>query len=216
MNEQPRFDADQQDQISADAPARTERLSDLLERLAGEGRERISIRYMAEALEDRSFGAFLIVFALPNLMPLPPGATLLIGVPVLVITWQIAAGREKVWLPSFIADYSFERDSFVRLVERANPWLRRAETWIRPRAWVLGSRTAERLFGLYALLIAIILVIPIPFGNWLPAFAIAVMGAAFAERDGYCLGIGAAIGLLSLTIVMLIVTALGALLAAAF
>lgn len=214
MNEQPHEGL--KAQMTAQRLPRAERLSDVLERLAAGRTERITIRELAEVLQDRSFGAFLLVFALPNLIPLPPGATMILGLPVIVIAWQILAGRDKVWLPTLLADYGIEGERFARIIERAVPLLRRAETWIRPRAWFLSRRPAERLFGLYALIVAIVLVIPIPFGNWLPAFAVAIMGAAFAERDGYCLVLGMLLGLIALSIVALIVAATGALLSAAF
>jgi hypothetical protein len=76
-----------------------EKLSELLERLAREAQERITMREIATALDDRSFGAFLLVFALPNLIPLPPGPTMVLGLPMIFVAWQMVMGYHKVWLP---------------------------------------------------------------------------------------------------------------------
>lgn len=192
------------------------RLSDLLEQLLERAGRRISLGDLAEALNNRSFGAFLVVFALPNLIPLPPGATLILGLPLLFITWQILIGRENIWLPKRIANYSFERSTFATMVTKMGPWLKWSETWVRPRRWPLQSKRAEQLFGVFALFVAIIVVVPIPFGNWLPAFSLAVMGVAHIERDGICLGVGALIGVLSAVVVAIIVLATGVLLSQVF
>lgn len=198
--------------IAASGSRHPEKLSELLERLAREAGERISMREIATALDDRSFGAFLLVFALPNLIPLPPGATMVLGLPMVFVAWQIVIGYDKVWLPRALADYTVDRATFQRMVARVSPWLRRAETWVRPRNWPLSSSIAERLFGVFALFLAIICVLPIPFGNWPPAFAIAILGVAHTERDGNCLAVGLVAGVTSVLVAGLVLATTGALL----
>lgn len=202
--------------IAASGNKHPEKLSDLLERLAREAQERISMREIATALDDRSFGAFLLVFALPNLIPLPPGATMVLGLPMIFVAWQVVIGYPKVWLPRAIADYAIDRATFQRMVAKVSPWLRNAENWVRPRNWPLDGTVRERLFGVFALVLSIICVLPIPFGNWLPALAVAVLGVAHTERDGNCLAVGVLIGFVSIAVATLVITATGALLSMLF
>ncbi|MCY6380044.1 exopolysaccharide biosynthesis protein [Hoeflea prorocentri] len=183
--------------ISVDDHKHTESLSALLNRLADEAGPRVTLRQLAEALDERSFGAFLLVFSIPNLIPLPPGATLVLGLPLIVIAWQIVAGRNKIWLPERLANYSLEKKTLQKIVKRCDPWLKWMEAWVRPRHWPLRSDLTERLFGLYILFLAFIVVVPIPFGNWLPAFAIATIGLAHTEQDGNCLAVGSIIGIIA-------------------
>src|SRR5690606_40005473 len=69
--------------------------------------------------------------------------------------------------------------------------LERLEKFVRPRYWPFPSaRTAERLIGLTALVLATLVTLPIPFGNWFPALACALLGLALSERDGLLLGAG--------------------------
>ena len=189
-----------------------EKLSELLERLARDAGERVSMREIANALDDRSFGAFLLVFAVPNLIPLPPGATMVLGLPMVFVAWQMVMGYQKVWLPRALADYSVDRATFQRMVTRVSPWLRSAENWVRPRNWPLGGALRERLFGIFALILSVTCVLPIPFGNWLPAFAVAILGVAHTERDGNCLALGVLAGVVSVAVAGFVVTATGALL----
>ncbi|SOE09749.1 hypothetical protein SAMN05877838_0724 [Hoeflea halophila] len=196
--------------ITAGTRKHPEKLSELLERLARDAGERVSMREIANALDDRSFGAFLLVFALPNLIPLPPGATMVLGLPMVFVAWQMVIGYQKVWLPRALANYTIDRATFQRMVTRVSPWLRSAENWVRPRNWPLGGPIRERLFGIFALLLGITCVLPIPFGNWLPAFAVAILGVAHTERDGNCLALGALAGVVSFAVAGFVVTATGA------
>lgn len=167
---------------------------------------------IANALNDRSFGAFLLVFALPNLIPLPPGATMVLGLPMVFVAWQMVIGYQKVWLPRTLANYTVDRATFQRMVTRVSPWLRNAETWVRPRNWPLDGPIRERLFGVFSLLLSITCVLPIPFGNWLPAFAVAILGVAHTERDGNCLALGVMAGIVSIVVAGLVLAFTGAVL----
>ncbi|MEM6463953.1 MAG: exopolysaccharide biosynthesis protein [Pseudomonadota bacterium] len=174
-----------------------ESLSELLTRLSENAGPKTTLREIAEALDERSFGAFLLVFSIPNLIPLPPGATLILGLPLIFVAWQIVVGRNKIWLPGPLANYALEKKTLQKIINRSVPWLRRMEAWVRPRNWPLEKPLSERLFGIYTLFLAFIVLIPIPLGNWLPAFAIAAIGIAHTERDGNCLAVGSVIGIIA-------------------
>lgn len=193
----------------ANPPRRSkpEHLSQLLQRLRDATEGPLTVRQLAEALEERSFGAFLVVFAMPNLIPLPPGATLILGLPLVFIGWQMALGRGKLWLPKRVADFTIERTQFEGMIGRVLPWLRWLETIVKPRAWLLDNPLLDRLVSFFVLILGIVVLAPIPFGNWLPAFAIGIIGLARTERDGISLAVGLAIGIVSCVIVALVVMA---------
>lgn len=197
--------------ISAKQQKPPESLSDLLKEIAESMGPRITLREIAEAMDERSFGAFLLVFSIPNLIPLPPGATLILGLPLIFVSWQIVAGRNKIWLPQRLANYTLDKKTLQKIVRRSEPWLKWMEAWVRPRNWPLTSHLSERVFGIYILFMSLIVVVPIPFGNWLPAFAIATIGLAHTEHDGNCLAIGTIIGVVATLIfafVLFLTTAL--------
>lgn len=194
-----------------------EHLSLLLERLARAPQERTTVGDIAIALQDRSFGAFLLIFALPNLVPTPPGATLVLGLPLAVVAWQmIASPHGRVVLPRWLGDYGFSRSSFEKIVEKLVPSLRVAERLFGPRHWFLGSRFSERILGLYVLLLAVVVILPIPLGNWPPAFALAIIGFAHSERDGVGVLVGCLVGMLALLLAGVVVLTAGAILALVF
>jgi hypothetical protein len=159
-------------------------LSQLLVQIAQDAsRERISVRDLLSALQDRAIGAMIFVFALPNIIPLPPGASSILGAPLLFLTAQLAVGR-KPWLPQAIADRSVDRVHFEAVVKRMTPWLARGERMLRPRLQSLASPPMEYLIGVICFLLAVILFLPIPMGNIPPAIAISLFALAILERDG--------------------------------
>lgn len=194
-----------------------EHLSDLLVRLSRRSDDSITIRDVAIALQDRSFGAFLLVFSVPNLVPMPPGATILLGLPLIFVAWQMFASPQgRIYLPRRIGDYGVTTATFQNVVNRILPWLRRAETWVKPRFWFLETRFSERLLGIFALVLAITVFLPIPFGNWLPALALAIIGFAHSECDGIGVLVGSFVGVLSIVVAAFVIYTAGAVLLMVF
>jgi hypothetical protein len=165
-------------------PAARATLLRRLQALADDGsRERISIGDLLAALGNRALAALLFVFAVPNVLPVPPGTSTILGAPLVILAAQLAVGRQP-WLPAVIADRTMTRADFARLVRRIGPWLARAEPLLRPRAIVLAQPPMEYLVGLVCLLLAVVLVLPVPLGNMLPALAISLLALGVLERDG--------------------------------
>jgi hypothetical protein len=159
-------------------------LSEVLTQIANdESRARISIGDLATALRDRAIGALILVFALPNTIPMPPGMSSILGAPLLFLTAQLALGRSP-WLPKFIAERSMERKHFAAAVLRVVPWLARAERLLRPRLEILARPPFEYVIGVICLLLSIVLFLPIPMGNMPPAVAICLFALAILGRDG--------------------------------
>jgi hypothetical protein len=112
------------------------------------------------------------------------------------------------WLPAIIADRSMTRSDFNSFVGRVTPLLARAERLLKPRLLFVTSATGERIIGGICLTLAIVLALPIPLGNMLPAFAISLMALGVLERDGLWVIIGVLVGVFSLVIVSGVVWAL--------
>jgi hypothetical protein len=173
-----------------------QRFSEVLSGLAGRTTPDISIGDVLNAFGDRAFGALMLLFAAPNVLPLPPGMSAVLGAPLLFVTAQLMLGRPTLWMPRFICERSISRDFFALLTAKLSPTLHRAERFLRPRMGLLLRPLPERIVGAACLLLAIILFLPIPFGNIPPAVAIAAFALGILERDGLATLVGwlAAIG----------------------
>ncbi len=190
------------------APARPRRLSELLSDIAEDkSRHRISIADLLVAMKDRAIGALLLIFALPNVLPTPPGTSTVLGAPLIFLAAQLALGR-RPWLPGFIANRSIARRDFAALMQRAAPWLARAERLLRPRFSVISRPPFEYAIGTICFLLAVILFLPIPLGNMLPALAICVLALGVLERDGVWIVAGLIVAAASVLLVYGVIYAL--------
>ena len=185
-----------------------QRFSEVLSDLASRPSSTISIGDVLDAFGARAFGALMLLFAAPNVLPLPPGMSAVLGAPLLFITAQLMLGRATLWMPRFIRERSISRDFFALLTAKLSPILHRAERFLRPRLSVLLHPLPERAVGAACLLLAIILFLPIPFGNIPPAFAIAAFALGILDRDGLATLIGWAATIGSLLILAAISSAI--------
>lgn len=159
-------------------------LAELLTAIANDTtRDRISVAFLLTALQDRALGALMFIFAVPNVLPTPPGTSALLGAPLVFLTAQLALGL-RPWLPKIIADRSMLRSDFAIWIARATPWLTRAQRLLRPRLSAAVRPPSEYLIGTLCFTLAIILFLPIPLGNMLPALAICLFSLGILERDG--------------------------------
>ena len=187
--------------------ART-RLSRRLRQLADDpSRDRIAIADLLLLMPGQALAALILIFAAPNVVPGPPGLSAILGLPMVYLTFQLMLGR-RPWLPPIIAGRSFARSDFAAMVQRIAPLLARLEKLLRPRLPALVSWNAERIVGSFCFLLSIIILLPVPLGNMLPALAISLMMLGLLERDGLWVGIGFALGIGSLFIVAGVVYAL--------
>lgn len=179
----------------------SEPLSATLRALAEDAqRERIAIGDLLSLLGDRAFGALLFVFAIPNVLPAPPGTSALLGAPLVFLAAQMALGR-RPWLPSLIAQRSMPQADFARLVRRTGPWLAGAERLLRPRLALLTSPALRHLVGLVCFVLSVVLVLPVPLGNVLPAAAISVLALGLLQHDGAWVMAGLAAAAIALAVV---------------
>jgi len=150
---------------------------------ADQSRERISIGDLFETMGDRAIGALMLIFALPNAFPTPPGTSSLLGAPLIFLAAQLTFGL-KPWLPKTIASRSMRRQDFETIVGRIHSWLAWAERMLKPRLALFAEPPAEYLAGLSCLLLSIVLVLPVPLGNILPAITISLFAFGILGRDG--------------------------------
>lgn len=169
-------------------------LSEVLAEIAADtSREAITVTEIVRILGGRARAALILLFAAPNVLPAPPGISSVLGLPLLYLTTQLMLGRMP-WLPKVIGNRGLPIATFATMVDRVDPILTRAERLLIPRlSWVV-SETGERLLGLMCLTLALVLTLPVPLGNMLPALAICVIALGLLERDGLWAAIGVCFG----------------------
>lgn len=188
---------------------RPRRLSEVFAQLARDADGDVSIAHIADTLGGRAFAPLLVFFSAINLLPLPPGTSAFLGLPLLIISAQMVYGNRKTWLPNFLGKRSLTADQFRWMMDWVIPRLARLEKIIRPRYWPFWRRQGDRVVGSIALIMAISVVLPIPLGNWLPACASTLLGLALLERDGILFALGSVVGVVAMGVVAVIVGSAG-------
>lgn len=184
-----------------------ERMSQALQRLIdGEAGARVAIGDLFHKIGERAHYALLILFALPNTLPGIPGTSAVLGVPLLYLSLQLALGRDP-WLPGFIARRSVGRETLAGILARGKPWLEKGERYLHPRLQPLTTAGVERAVGALSVVLALSIMLPIPFGNMMPALAIIFFALGLMERDGAWVIGGFAMAAVALAVVAFVLWA---------
>lgn len=186
---------------------RPRRLSEIVRSISAE--DDITVGKLAESLGERAFGALMFIFAVPNIIPTPPGTSAILGLPLVFLTWQVMIGRQTLWLPAVVRERRISRDLLQTFVSKMTPVMARLERVLKPRlGFLVNTNLAERALGLVAFPLSLILFLPIPLGNMLPAAAIACLALGLAERDGVAVGFGYVLSVASVALLAAISSAL--------
>lgn len=180
------------------------RFSTILRLFAASPRERIAIGDLLDGFGDRSFGAAMLLLALPNMVPLPPGASTIFGLPLMLIAAQLALGRRTVWLPAAIRNRSIATSVFSRIVALTRPYLRRAERLLAPRLQIMLSPVATRLIGAACLALATLIALPIPLANFLSGLSVAAFALGLLRHDGVAVLAGWIVAAISVAATVLV------------
>ena len=170
--------------MESDGTVRARPLSEVLRDISDDPEEEVTLGEVVTHFGGRAFGALLFVLAIPNLLPLPPGSTTVLGAPIAILAPQIAVGVRRPWLPRFLDRKPIRREWLRRAYDKVAPSLQRIEKVSSPRLLWLFSPWAERVMGLACTALAFVLILPIPLGNILPSITIGLFGLALVQRDG--------------------------------
>ena len=190
-------------------------LSAVLEDLVGRQRD-IALSELIEIFGARAFGAIILVFAVACALPLPPGSSTILGAPLVLLTPQIAFGRQSPWLPRRMRAHKVGAANLRHVCRRLIPWLRRIERVSRPRLGALFSSPGLQVMGVICTALSIVLILPIPLGNLLPAAAVAAFSLSFILRDGILALAGFALALASTAVLVVAAHLIGRILNRAF
>ncbi|HRP09694.1 MAG TPA: exopolysaccharide biosynthesis protein [Terricaulis sp.] len=156
-------------------------LEDLIETFPA---ERVSLGDLLDRLDARAYGMLLLVLALPMCVPNVPGISTIFGMLMLFPAVGLLTGARRLWAPEKLRAKEIDGAILRRTLRVAIPPLKRVEWLIRPRFSALTRFPMTIAVGAQTLLMAIILILPIPFANWPPGMTVAMTALALLQRDG--------------------------------
>ncbi|MBX9747619.1 MAG: exopolysaccharide biosynthesis protein [Hyphomonadaceae bacterium] len=167
-------------QAAAGRPA-SELLEELVDAFPGDN---VSVGELIDRLDSRAHGMLLLVLALPMCIPNIPGISTIFGILMLAPALQLVLGSRRLWVPKRVRLWSIEGAALRRTFTMAAKPLKRIEYLIKPRWTRLTRFPVTIVVGLQTLLMALILILPIPFANWPPGMTVAITALALLQRDG--------------------------------
>lgn len=157
----------------------SEEIEELLQQLSPKlksGGKTITIGEFIEHISSRGFEVALLLFSLPAAFPAPAiGHATLLGPLIILFGVQLIVGRDSLWLPRWIYQKNVSVKFISFLKEKGIPFLRKVEERLGRRKKLVPQKALRIPIGLVVVVMGLIMTIPIPFTNTIPALMVFIL-----------------------------------------
>lgn len=170
-------------------PAPPSKLSAEIDLLLAALAERpLRLREMITVMRGRAYTLLLILISIPFCLPIPlPGLSTVLGGIIALIGLRLSL-RQDPWLPVRVLDAELSAATVTRLLTASRRVARLLESVLRPRFSILVDFVVmHHIYGAMICISGLLLMLPLPlpFTNMMPALTIILLSGALLERDGY-------------------------------
>lgn len=164
-------------------PRASEIIESLPDKIDG---DKISVSDVVLAMDNRSLLVIILFLTVPNLAPFVNalGITQITGILLLIYVVRMMMGIRQPWLPQRLLKLDTDRENLQKATKKVVPWLKKLEKFVHPRLRVLAVGKIHFFYGLVLLALTIVMLLPIPFVNVIPALFMTVILLALIQRDG--------------------------------
>ena len=163
--------------------------SAILKSLSDEKKGQITIGDVIAETGSRAHGFGLLLFALPEALPLPlPSLSTILAIPLILLSAHLIVFGEGPGIPERARRQTIRASVLRTVAKYATPAFERLERISHPRLEVPARQ--ERFLAGACLLLSVILLLPIPLGNFLPALCLVAIAFGMLQRDGVIVGFG--------------------------
>lgn len=165
-------------------------LVQMLDRIdrSANGRERVSLGAIVEAVGGRSFGPLLLMAGVIMVSPLSgiPSMPTSMGFLVLLIAAQLLFRRQHFWLPRWLLRRSIARTKLGKGIKWLRPSAHFIDRWLRPRLPLFIEGFSIYLVAAVCILIAAAMPIMelVPLSAHGAGLALSAFGLSLIARDG--------------------------------
>jgi hypothetical protein len=149
-----------------------------------------TISQILERFDKNGFLLTLVFFALPGIIPLPPGFTIILGIPLLIISFQMLLGHEKIILPRRVSNFRIKNSTLLLAIKKLIPILKKIESLLKPRFEAVHYILPKKIIPIFLLLSSICSMNPLPFTHSVPSLAIIIISLGSLRKDGVVIFIG--------------------------
>lgn len=186
----------------SEEPQSVEEAVEAIEAVA-EKHDKVCIGDILDEFGRRSFGPFLMIFALIELTPVGgiPGVPTFLALLCAFIAVQMLMGSDHVWIPKWIEKRSVAGDKLGKSAEKLEGLAERLDKWFHGRMKALTQPVWQKLAAVMIIILCI--TVPplelLPFASSAPMLTIAAFGLALTVRDGLLMLIALIMSVAALT-----------------
>ena len=169
------------------------------------GEHKISFSELTSVFQQRSYAGLFFILALLSFLP---AISILAGLAMVLPGIQMLLGKKIPALPKRLNQTKVSVERLNRIFHWLSPKLIRLELWVKPRWFLMLSPAMHKFFGVVALVLAVIIAVPFPLSNILPAIAMLFISVGLLEKDGICIAIGLAISSIAIALSVMLVQGL--------
>ncbi|WP_052264840.1 exopolysaccharide biosynthesis protein, partial [Wolbachia endosymbiont of Operophtera brumata] len=138
-------------------------------------------------------------------IPVPPGYTTILSIPLILFSLQLLFGFDSPWMPNWLERKSFQRSTLALVVEKTSPILKKIEKFMKPRMSFIFLGPGEKILAFMMLLCAIIIALPLPFTHFLPAIGITLISLGIMGKDGFLSTLGVLVSFCALLVTLIVI-----------
>ncbi len=177
--------------------------SEVLENLPNQlNGHKVSVRDVLDEMNGRSLLLTILILIVPNLIPFVNalGITQMTGILLLIFTMRMMIGIRRPWLPGWLLDMQTSKGHIQAMADKSVPYFKKLESIIRPRFRSLTTGKVQNFFFSFLLFaLTIVMLLPMPFFNVVPAVVMTIITLGLLQRDGVTVFIGSIIAIVLLT-----------------
>jgi hypothetical protein len=184
--------------------------SDILKEVADTNNndsDKVTLFDIKTALHERGFGILIIIFSLPLSVPIPvpPGYTTILSIPLILFSLQLLFGFDSPWMPHWLERRSFQRSTLALVVEKTSPVLKKIEKFMKPRMSFIFYGPGEKILAFIMLLSALSIALPLPLTNFIPAIGTTLISLGIMNKDGLVSILGVLVSLCGILFALIVI-----------
>ncbi|MFP3021410.1 MAG: exopolysaccharide biosynthesis protein [Wolbachia sp.] len=168
---------------------------------------RVTLFDIKTALQERGFSVLIIIFSLPLSVPIPvpPGYTTILSIPLILFSLQIIFGLHSPWMPHWLERKSFKRSTLALVVEKTLPALKKIEKFMKPRMSFIFYGPSEKILAFIMLLCALTIANPFPLTHSIPAIGTTLISLSIMSKDGLVGILGVLVSLCGILFALIVI-----------
>jgi hypothetical protein len=175
---------------------------DRIRGIADDPAGRMTCNGLIEIIGPNSHILAILVFSALNLLPGPPGYSVVIGLAIMAFAVMMLVEKPlRLW--HFVGEREIPLSILVKLLEFLAAFTRFITKFSSPRVPALTAAGLLPLIAIMAFIFGVAMLVPIPFTNTLPSLGLAVICVGLLNRDGLAVLMGSVVAIMGVVLLAL-------------